>query len=90
MDLEEDSPELAALVRAMMRTDPALRVSAAEVCAHPVMRRAREAMDAMRVELRAAGLSAWGASPLAGVPPGFLEAILCRGDEGEGAMDTSL
>ncbi|KJA28946.1 hypothetical protein HYPSUDRAFT_61790 [Hypholoma sublateritium FD-334 SS-4] len=87
VDLEEDSPELAGLILAMMRTDPALRVSAEEVCAHPVVRRAGEAMDAMRAGLRAAGLSTWGASPLAGVPPDFLDAILCR--EG-GAMDTSL
>lgn len=87
VDLEEDSPELAGLILAMMRTDPALRVSAAEVCAHPVVRRAAEAMEAMRSGLRAEGLSTWGASPLAGVPPGFLDAILCRE---EGAMDTSL
>lgn len=88
VDLEEDSPELAELLLQMMRTEPDMRVSVEEVCAHPVVRRAREAMERMHAELLGAGCSTWGASPLAGVPAHFLEEILDR--EEEGAMDTSL
>ncbi|KAF8967937.1 hypothetical protein BDZ97DRAFT_1802034 [Flammula alnicola] len=87
VDLEDDSPELVDLIRNMMRTEPAMRLTIEEVCGHPVVRRAREAMDSMRDALRSEGRSTWGASPLAGVPIGFLEDIL---DREEGAMDTSL
>ncbi|KAF9485940.1 hypothetical protein BDN70DRAFT_889660 [Pholiota conissans] len=87
VDLEEDSPELADLVWSMMRTEPTARLTIGQVCAHPVVRRAREAMERMRDVLKSQGKSMWGASPLASVPHGFLEDIL---DRGEGAMDTSL
>ncbi|KAF8176525.1 hypothetical protein BJ912DRAFT_1063843 [Pholiota molesta] len=87
VDLEEDSPELADLIRNMMRTEPAMRLTIEQVCAHPVVRRACEAMERMHDALKSQGKSTWGASPLASVPAGFLEDIL---DRGEGAMDTSL
>lgn len=83
----EDSPELLELIRRMMRTDPAMRLTIEDVCAHPVVTRARETMDAMRAALSSAGESTWLASPLAKVPVGFLEDIL---DCEEGAMDTSM
>ena len=52
----------------------------AQVCAHPVVRRAREKMEMLHDELRREGRSTWGASPLASVGSGFLDEIL-------GAMD---
>lgn len=85
VDLDEDSPELVDLIQNMMRTDPAKRLTVVEVCAHPVVWRAREEMERMEEELRRAGKSTWGASPLASVPDGFLERILGREEDG---MDT--
>ncbi|KAF8897090.1 hypothetical protein CPB84DRAFT_1710099 [Gymnopilus junonius] len=85
VDLDEVSPELVDLIYNMMRTDPAKRLTVVEICAHQVVRRAREEMTWMEKELRRAGKSTWGASPLASVPDGFLERILGREEDG---MDT--
>lgn len=74
----DGSPELFALVRAMMRADPALRVGAGDVHAHPVVARARAAMERQAAEARAAGRNVLEASPLLGVQDGFLEEILGR------------
>ena len=74
VDLEANSPELVELIRNMMRTDPGKRLTMAQVCAHPVVRRAREKMEALHEELK--GSSTWGASPLASVGSGFLDEIL--------------
>ncbi|KAL0956458.1 hypothetical protein HGRIS_002604 [Hohenbuehelia grisea] len=79
----EGSPELLMLLRDMMRAEPAQRVDIHWVWAHPVVARAREMMGRMVVEARRDGRPLLSASPLAGVSPGFLEAILGRG------MDTS-
>jgi len=80
VDLEADSPELVELIQSVMRTDPSKRLTMAQVCAHPVVRRAREKMEMLHDELRREGRSTWGASPLASVGSGFLDEIL-------GAMD---
>jgi mitosis inhibitor protein kinase SWE1 len=80
------SPELASLIRATLRADPAARASARDVCAHPVVARARRAMDAQAQAAAAAGRSPFEASPLAGVQDGFLEEILGRAlDDDDGA-----
>ncbi|EIN11277.1 hypothetical protein PUNSTDRAFT_131444 [Punctularia strigosozonata HHB-11173 SS5] len=93
VDLDE-SPELLGVIKGMMRTDPALRVTARTVWAHPVVARARAAMARTREEARRKGASLFAASPLAGDPEGFLEAILGAGgrrtaeaDDGGAAMD---
>jgi mitosis inhibitor protein kinase SWE1 len=75
----QDSPELLALIKSMMRTDPTRRVGAHEVYGHPIVVRARAVMERMHEAARASGASVFGASPLAGVPGGFLEEILGRG-----------
>ncbi|KAI0057989.1 hypothetical protein BV25DRAFT_1811559 [Artomyces pyxidatus] len=81
VDLPEDtSAELVALIRNMMRADPALRVDATGVWSHPVVARTRSAMERMLAD---ADASPFAASPLAGVPDGFIEEILGQGD----AMD---
>jgi len=85
VDLEHHSETLVGLIQATMRRDPAERLTIAEVCEHPVVSHARVKMETMRAELSERGMSVWGASPLAGVPEGFLEEILGE----EGAMDTS-
>ena len=61
------SAALVGLLAALLRADPSARPDASEVCAHPVVRRAREAM-----ELAGPGAG----SPLAPVPPGFLAHVL--------------
>jgi mitosis inhibitor protein kinase SWE1 len=76
VDLEADSPELVELILDMMRTDPSKRPTIVQVCAHPVVRRAREKMEVLYDELKREGRSTWGASPLASVGSGFLEEIL--------------
>lgn len=59
-----------------MRTDPGKRLTMRQVCAHPVVRRAREKMEILHDELKREGRSTWGASPLASVGSGFLQEIL--------------
>lgn len=84
VDLEHHSQALVDLIRQMMRNDPRLRFTSAEVYFYPPVSRARDQMDRMRSKLHAQGKSLWGASPLASVPEGFLREIL---EENE--MDTS-
>ena len=61
----------------MMRSDPALRVEAGLVAAHPVITRARALMETLRQERG----PVFGASPLASVGEGWLEEILDRDDD---------
>ena len=78
----DGSPELVDIIKAMMHTDPSHRMSAGDVCLHPVVVRTREKMEALYEDAKRNGRSVFGASPLASVPRGFLEDVLCR-------MDTS-
>lgn len=59
----------------MMRAAPALRIGIQLVDTHPVVMRARHAMERMREQHGAV----FGASPLGAVPGGFLDEILARG-----------
>jgi mitosis inhibitor protein kinase SWE1 len=77
MDLD-GSPELFALIKSMMRMDPGRRIDVQAVCAHPVVGRARAAMERTYEECKREGMSVFSASPLAGVPSAFLEEILGR------------
>jgi mitosis inhibitor protein kinase SWE1 len=72
----EHSQALVDLIQQMMRTDPTQRLTSAEVEFYPPICRARARMEVLRVELSAQNKNIWGASPLASVPPGFLEDIL--------------
>jgi mitosis inhibitor protein kinase SWE1 len=75
-----------------MRTEPALRVDIKTICAHPVISRARSAMERTFAQAKAEGSSLFAASPLASVPDTFLEAILGRPTVAildDGAMDLS-
>ena len=65
------------LIKHMMRSDPALRVEAGLVAAHPVVTRARALMETLREERGAV----FGASPLASVGEGWLEEILNRDED---------
>lgn len=87
MDLDE-SPELLELITSMMRTNPGLRVDIYDISTHPIVWRTRVAMERMRAAAKANGSSMFAASPLAGVPEGFLAEILGRASD-EGAMDVS-
>ncbi|KAG2128324.1 uncharacterized protein EDB93DRAFT_1184674 [Suillus bovinus] len=75
MDLD-GSPELFALIKSMMRTDPARRVDVQAVCAHAIVSRARAAMERTYEAAKRDGTSLFAASPLAGVSNTFLEEIL--------------
>lgn len=73
-----------------MRTDPALRTDVHSICRHPIVSRARCAMERLYEEAKASGSSIFCASPLAGVSPEFLEEILGRRVQDDGAMDLCL
>ena len=88
MDLD-GSPELFALIKSMMRTDPARRVDVQAVCGHPVVSRAGVAMERRYEQAKREGTSLFAASPLAGVANTFLEEILERLGDGCDAMDLS-
>lgn len=94
MDLEENSEELILLIKHMMRTDPGSRISARGIYGHPVVGRARAAMERMMADARRGGRSEFAGSPLAGVPEGFLEDILGREEKWRGGggweMDMSV
>ncbi len=74
----------------MMRMDPTLRIDVHAICAHPVISRARVAMDRTYAEAVANGTSVFAASPLASGPDGFLDEILRRRVLDDGAMDLSM
>ncbi|KAH7888468.1 hypothetical protein F5I97DRAFT_1803764 [Phlebopus sp. FC_14] len=74
-----DSPELLDLIKSMMRTNPAKRIDVQGIYTHPVIVRARSAMERACAEAKATGTPVFAASPLAGVSNTFLEEILgCR------------
>lgn len=75
VDLDE-SPELADIIREMMRTDPSHRMSAEGVCGHRIVARTREKMEEVYEDAKRNGRNVFVASPLASVPTGFLEDIL--------------
>ena len=76
-DLSTDtSPELRALIAALLSANPEARIDSAAVCAHPVVARTRAAMERLLEESLRAGERPFAASPLAGVPAGFLEEVL--------------
>lgn len=76
IDLSGLSPELSNLIRSMMRADPTVRVDIRGVYHHPVISRARGAMQTVYEDAKAAGQSVFSASPLASVSEGFLDEIL--------------
>jgi mitosis inhibitor protein kinase SWE1 len=78
VELDGFSPELVDLLLCTLRTDPARRASASDVAGHPVVERARRAMEAHERDLRAVGAPLFGASALASVAEGFLDGILGR------------
>ncbi|KAF9012465.1 hypothetical protein BDQ17DRAFT_1343952 [Cyathus striatus] len=82
----DDRPELFGLIKEMMRTESSCRISIHGVCDHPVVSRARIAMERMFMAAKANGTDVFVASPLASVPEGFLEEILNRAED-DGAMD---
>ncbi|TFK44853.1 hypothetical protein BDQ12DRAFT_641852 [Crucibulum laeve] len=84
----DDSPELLELIKQMMRTDPSMRISVDDVCDHPIVSRARIAMERVYETAEMEGTDIFAASPLASVPEGFLEEILGRLED-SGAMDIS-
>ncbi|THH21177.1 hypothetical protein EUX98_g8445 [Antrodiella citrinella] len=86
VDFTDLSSELVLLLKKMLQSEPAKRVTATLVAHHPVVRNARERMDQMRIQSGAT----FPASPLAGVPDGWLDEILCSDDEDDDSMDTSL
>ncbi|KAI6045987.1 hypothetical protein EDC04DRAFT_2888163 [Pisolithus marmoratus] len=84
VDLSGLSAELIELIKSMIRVDPGNRADVQMVYDHPVVARARTAMERAHAEALATGESTFVASPLASVRAGFLEEILL----GE-AMDVS-
>lgn len=76
----DDSPSLLDIIKEMMRTDPNQRMSAEEVCSHPIVARTREKMEEMQESAIRNGTSVFVASPLASVPSGFLEEVVCGMD----------
>ena len=77
VDLPADtSPELRGLLVALLRSNPAARITSGEVRMHPVVVRTRAAMDRLMEEAQRAGESPFAASPLAGVPGDFLAKVL--------------
>lgn len=86
VDLPPDtSPELRGLLVSLLHSNPAARITSGEVRAHPVLVRTRAAMERLMEEAQRAGESPFAASPLAGVPGGFLAEVLGH-DPGD-AMD---
>lgn len=69
----------------MMRAAPALRIGITLVDTHPVVVRARRAMERMRAQWG----PVFGASPLGAVPDGFLDDILGRGKRRGSLVDDS-
>lgn len=80
VDLTGLSIELVQLLKSMLRSDPALRVDAGLVRAHPVMTRVRASMDLKRREVG----PIFQSSALAGAPLGWLQLVLGHSDEWNG------
>jgi len=77
VDLPPDtSPELRGLLVSLLRSNPAARITSGEVRVHPVVVRTRAAMERLMEEAQRADESPFAASPLAGVPEGFLPEVL--------------
>ncbi|CAL1707700.1 unnamed protein product [Somion occarium] len=74
VDFTGVSRELVELIKHMMRSDPALRIEAGLVAAHPIVIRARSHMEALREERG----PVFGASPLSSVGEGWLEDLVDR------------
>ena len=72
----DTSTELRGLLVALLRSNPAARINSGEVCEHPVVVRTRAAMERLMEEAQRAGEPPFTASPLAGVPAGFLAGVL--------------
>lgn len=75
----ETSTELRELLVGLLRSDPAARTDSWGVCVHPVVMRTRTAMERLMEEAQRAGEPPFTASPLAGVPVGFLAGVLGHG-----------
>jgi len=60
----------------LLRSNPSARIESGEVCMHPVVMRTRAAMERLMEEAQRAGEPPFAASPLAGVPAGFLAEVL--------------
>ncbi len=72
----DTSTELHGLLVALLRSNPAGRIDSGGVCVHPVVVRTRAAMERLMEEAQRAGEPPFTASPLAGVPAGFLAEVL--------------
>jgi mitosis inhibitor protein kinase SWE1 len=90
VELDGFSPELVQLLLACMRSDPEQRATALEVANHPVVSRARKAMESHALELRMGGRPVFGASALASVPDGWLDAVLGYQRRDDDEMDLSM
>lgn len=84
------SPELTQLIKSMMRADPERRVDVQTIYLHPVVSRARAAMEQSYTDAVAAGTSTFAASPLAGVGTGFLAEILGKVDDDSGTKQEEM
>ncbi|KAI0790739.1 hypothetical protein C8Q75DRAFT_806130 [Abortiporus biennis] len=82
VDFDGVSMELRELIKSMMRSEPALRIDASLVCAHPVVTRARRNMEKLRSEIG----NVFGASPLAPIKAGWLEEVLGWRSDGAGSL----
>jgi mitosis inhibitor protein kinase SWE1 len=70
--------KLRELLVALLSSNPATRIDSGGVCTHPVVIRTRAAMERLMEEAQRAGEPPFTASPLAGVPAGFLAEVLCH------------
>jgi mitosis inhibitor protein kinase SWE1 len=78
-DLPADtSPELRAMLAALLCSNPVTRIDSDKVWAHPVVARTRAAMERLLEEAQRAGELPFVASPLASVPTGFLAMVLAE------------
>ncbi|KAF8514239.1 kinase-like protein [Hysterangium stoloniferum] len=76
------SRELICLITNMMHSELHMRLTVLQVYDHPVVMRARHAMDQKRTMAVASGQAVFGASPLGGEPDTYLAEILQVGHDG--------
>lgn len=81
------SRELLHIIGRMMCTDPDERIDVEALVAHPIVSRARQAMEDALARAVQGKEPFFASSPLAGAPPGFLEELLT--DTMDDAMDLS-